>query len=144
MRLLPLTATAAILLSLGTATAAAQPDPSDSPRQAVARTYLDALVSHDASAVPFAPHATRIEMGIQTGFSGPGMADELDHGPLQRSIQGLRNVTLIETGDLVTAHYLLDAGLVGVRLATVSITEKFVIPDGTIHFIEATIVPVAG
>ncbi|MFD3701509.1 hypothetical protein ACFWUP_00020 [Nocardia sp. NPDC058658] len=144
MRLLSVTATAAILLSLGTATAAAQPDPSDSPRQAVARTYLDALVSHDAGAVPFAPNATRIEMGVQTGFSGPGMAAELDHGPLQRAIQGIRNVTLVETGDVVTAHYLLDAGLVGVRLATVSITETFVIPDGTIHFIEATIVPVAG
>ncbi|MFC6010318.1 hypothetical protein [Nocardia lasii] len=144
MRLLSLTATAAILLSLGTATAAAQVDPSDSPRQAVARTYLDALVSHDASAVPFAPHATRVEMGLQTGFSGAQLTDELNHGPLNLTIQGIRDITWVENGDAVTAYYLLDAGLLGVRLTTVSITETFVIPDGTIHTIEATITPTAG
>ncbi len=143
MRLLTLTATAALFLSLGTAAAAAQVDPSDTPRQAVARTYIDALLSHDASAVPFAPDAVRVEMGVQTGYSGPQLTDELDHSIFNLTIQDIRDLTMTEDGDTVTAHYLLDAGLAGVRLATVRITEKFVVPDGTIHAIEATIVPVA-
>ncbi|MFD3508586.1 hypothetical protein [Nocardia sp. NPDC058666] len=144
MRLLPLTATAALLLTLGTSTAAAQVTPSDTPRQAVARTYLDALVSHDASAVPFAPHATRVEMGLQTGFSGPQLSHELNTSVFNLTIQNIRDLTMTEAGDTVTTHYFLEAGLAGVRMATVEITEKFVVPDGTIHYIEATLTPVAG
>ncbi|MBF4997060.1 hypothetical protein IRT45_07825 [Nocardia sp. BSTN01] len=132
----------AAALNAGAGMAAAAPNPADTPRQAVARAYIDALVSHDASAVPFAPDATRVEAGLQTGYSGPQLTQELNHGVQYSVIQDIRDVRMTECGDVVTARYLLDSGVAGVRLMTVDITETFVIPDGTIHTINATIDPV--
>ena len=37
---------------------------------AAAKAYIDALVSHDASTVPFAPGCIRIEFGHQDGILG--------------------------------------------------------------------------
>lgn len=110
-------------------------------REQIAQAYIDALTSHDASAVRFAPNATRVEAGLQTGFSGPQLTNDLDHGVQYCVIEGIRDVQMSEAGDVVTARYLLDSGFVGLRVVTVEITETFVIPDGTIHTIVATIVP---
>ncbi|MGF0318097.1 hypothetical protein [Nocardia fluminea] len=142
MRITHVSALAAVFLALGTATAAAAPNAADSPRQAIARAYLDALVSHDASAVPFAPDATRVEVGLRTGYSGPQLSADLDNGLQYRVIQGIRDLTMSESGDTVTTHYLLDTGVAGIRLTTVEITETFVIPVDSIQTIEATITPV--
>ncbi|MFE9787783.1 hypothetical protein ACFYO7_20610 [Nocardia salmonicida] len=142
MRITHVSALAAAFLALGAATAAAEPNAADSPRQAIARAYLDALVSHDASAVPFAPDATRVEVGLQTGYSGPQLSADLENGIQYRVIQGIRDLTMSESGDTVTTHYLLDSGVVGIRLTTVEITETFVIPVDSIQTIEATITPV--
>ncbi|WP_232839586.1 MULTISPECIES: hypothetical protein [Nocardia] len=138
--------TGAVLAATGLCSGitSAAPHSTDTPRAAVARAYIDALVSHDASAVPFAPDATRVEAGLQTGYSGPQLANDLNHGVQYRVIQGIRDLTIDEAGDVVTTRYLLDSGVAGVRLLTVEITETFVIPDGTIHAITATIVPTAG
>lgn len=125
----------------GAGIATAGSDPADTPREAIARAYIDALVSHDASAVPFAPDATRVEAGLQTGYSGPQLTHDLNHGVQYSVIQDIRDISMSESGDVVTARYLLDSGIAGVRLLTVDITETFVIPDGTIHTITATIVP---
>jgi hypothetical protein len=57
-------------------------------------------------------------------------------------IQGIRDLTMSESGDTVTTHYLLDSGVAGIRLTTVEITETFVIPVDSIQTIEATITPV--
>ncbi|PKV77452.1 hypothetical protein [Nocardia fluminea] len=142
MRITHVSALAAAFLALGTATAAAEPNAADSPRQAIARAYLDALVSHDASAVPFAPDATRVEVGLRTGYSGPQLSADLENGLQYRVIQGIRDLTMSESGDTVTTHYLLDSGVAGIRLTTVEITETFVIPVDSIQTIEATITPV--
>lgn len=142
MRITHVSALAAVFLTLGTASAAAEPNPADTPRQAIARAYLDALVSHDASAVPFAPDATRVEVGFQTGYSGPQLTADLEHGLQYRVIQGYRELTMSESGDTVTTTYLLDTGIAGHRLTTVEIVETFVIPDNEIQTIEATITPV--
>ncbi|MFD3429765.1 hypothetical protein [Nocardia fluminea] len=142
MRITHVSALAAAFLALGTATAAAEPNAADSPRQAIARAYLDALVSHDASAVPFAPDATRVEVGLRTGYSGPQLSADLENGLQYRVIQGIRDLTMSESGDTVTTHYLLDTGVAGIRLTTVEITETFVIPVDSIQTIEATITPV--
>ena len=142
MRITHVSALAAVFLALGTATAAAEPNAADSPRQAIARAYLDALVSHDASAVPFAPDATRVEVGFQTGYSGPQLSADLENGLQYRVIQGIRDLTMFESGDTVTTHYLLDTGVGDIRLTTVEITETFVIPVDSIQTIEATITPV--
>lgn len=125
-----------------TATLALAPGASaETSRSTIARAYLDALVSHDASTVPFAPDATRVEAGIQTGFSGPQLAHDLENGLQYRIIDRIRDLEITESGNLVTTHYLLDTGVAGIPLTTVEIHETFVIPDGTIHTIEATITP---
>ena len=54
---------------------------SDTDRIAAAEAYIDALVSHDADAVPFAPDCTRIEVGLKTGFSGNHLRRSLNRGP---------------------------------------------------------------
>ncbi|MEV6218689.1 hypothetical protein [Nocardia sp. NPDC051833] len=142
MRITHVSAIAATFLALGAGTAAAVPNPADTPRQAIARAYIDALVSHDASAVPFTPDATRVEVGFQTGYSGPQLSADLENGPQYRVIQGVRELTMSESGDTVTTRYLLDTGIAGVRLTTVEIVETFVIPDDAIRTIEADIRPV--
>ncbi len=106
--------------------------------------YLDALISHNAADVPFAPDCTRVEAGIQTGYSGPQLTHDLDTGPQYQLVQRIYDVRLSTAGNVVTARYHLDSGLAGQRLVTVGITETFDIPDGTIHRIVADIVPVSG
>ncbi len=46
---------AATMAVVAPTAASAAPNPADSPNQAMARAYIDALVSHDASAVVFTP-----------------------------------------------------------------------------------------
>lgn len=106
--------------------------------------YIEALTSHDAADVPFAPDCTRVEAGIQTGYSGAQLTHDLDTGPQYQLVQRIYDVRLSTAGDVVTARYHLDSGLAGQRLVTVGITETFDIPDGTIHRIVADIVPVSG
>ncbi|WP_137723031.1 hypothetical protein [Prescottella subtropica] len=125
------------------AVATAAPNPADTPNQAMARAYIDALVSHDASAVRFTPGATRVEVGLQTGFDGPQLTNDLNHGIQYRVVQGVRDLTLTDTGDTVRTRYLLDSGIGGQRLMTVEIVETFDLVDGAIHRIHADIVPVS-
>lgn len=125
------------------AVAFAAPDPADTPNEAMARAYIDALVDHDASAVRFTPDATRIEAGLKTGFNGPQLTNDLNHGIQYRVIQGVRDLTMTESGDTVNTRYLLDAGIAGQRLMTVEITETFEFEDGAIKAIVATISPVS-
>ncbi|MQY17637.1 hypothetical protein [Nocardia macrotermitis] len=113
-------------------------------REAIAMAYLDALTSHNADDVPFAPDCTRVEAGIQTGYSGPQLTHDLDTGPQYQLVQRIYDVRLSTAGTVVTARYHLDSGVAGQRLVTVDITETFDIPDGTIHRIVAEIVPVSG
>ncbi len=141
-RVAVLSAALAASLTAAPGIAGAQPNPSDTERVATARAYLDALVSHDASAVHFAPDATRVEAGLQTGYSGPQLSRDLETGIQYRVIQQIRDLQISEAGDVVTTRYLLDSGVAGIRLTTVQITETFEIPDGTIHTIVADIVPV--
>ncbi len=105
--------------------------------------YLDALISHDASNVPFAPDCTRIEAGIQTGYSGPQLTHDLDTGPQYQLVQRIYDVRMSEAGSVVTARYHLDSGIAGQRLVTVAITETFDIRGGSIHRIVADISPIS-
>ena len=98
---------------------------------AVATRYLDALVSHDGSDVPFAPDCRRTELGNNTGASADEirahLATEIMHG-----ITGYRDARWFVEGDDVIAFYVLDA-----YGTTVDIAERFRIRDGLIHEIEA-------
>jgi hypothetical protein len=117
---------------------------SDDERIAAAQAYIDALVSHDADKVPFAPGCTRIEFGVKTGFSGDHLRRSLNGGPQYRVI---RDATLPEftvDGDSVRAQFDLftKPSLAGRRVGA-HIDEMFLIPaeDGQIHHIRATIRP---
>ncbi|MGW6375330.1 hypothetical protein ACWFRB_04585 [Rhodococcus sp. NPDC055112] len=139
------TAMAVAVIAAGPATAgpavSAAPERVDTEREAVARAYIDALISHDASAVKFAAGATRVEAGLKTGFSGPQMTRDLERGPQYRVIRGIRELRMSESGDVVSTTYLLDAGIGDLRLMTVEITETFEVRDGSIHAIVAHISP---
>ncbi|MGL4306282.1 MAG: hypothetical protein ACRCSF_09005 [Mycobacteriaceae bacterium] len=113
--------------------------PTESVRQAQARAYIEALVSHDSSQVRFTSDATRTELGFQTGFSGPQMSEDLNNGLQYKVIQGVRELEICEEGELVTTRYLLDSGYAGARLMTVEITETFIIPEDSIQTVVADI-----
>lgn len=105
--------------------------------QAIVRHYIDALASHDARAVKFAPGARRVENGITTGRSGPGLAKGLESAFYYRAILAVRDIETTESGDTVHARFLIDAGVLGKRMVTVAVEETFLVPDGSIHLIRA-------
>lgn len=113
-------------------------------RIAVARAYIDALVSHDGASVSFAPDAVRYELGVKTGRSGNHLRRSLSRGPQYRVILGVRELAARVVGDTVHTEYLLDAGFFGRRLMTVRVIEDFGIPadDLRIHRIDAKFRPV--
>ena len=116
---------------------------SDTDRVAAAEAYIDALVSHNADSVPFAPDCTRIEQGMKTGFSGNHLRRSLNRGPQYRIIAAAtdRNFTVI--GDEVRHVHHRDQG--GVRRSPRGgrIDETFLIPagDAKIRYIRARFHP---
>ena len=114
---------------------------------AAADAYVQALLSHDASNVPLAADAHRVENGLVTGVSGADIRFQLDYGPQYRIITAIRDLTWTVTGDTVLGDYLLDTAVPGVpvRLATAHVVETFTIPaDTEIHDINATITATPG
>jgi hypothetical protein len=117
---------------------------SDAERIAAAQAYIDALVSHDADKVPFAPNCSRIEVGIKTGFSGNHLRRSLNRGPQYRIIRDTGVPEFTVDGETVRARFDLvtKPSFVGRRVGA-HIDETFVIPasDGKIHHIRANIRP---
>ena len=120
----------------------------DDHRIAAAQSYIDALVSHDAAVVPFAPDCIRIEQGVRTGFSGNHLRRSLNRGPQYRIIAATTTPEYTVSGDQVRAVYnvLTKASFGGRRIAA-RVDETFVIPaedpDGkaTIHHIRVRFHP---
>ena len=117
---------------------------SDTERIAAAEAYIDALVSHDADAVPFADDCVRIEVGLKTGFSGDHLRRSLNRGPQYRVIGGATDRKFTVNGDEVHATFTIvtKAALAGRRVVA-HVDETFLIParDGKIHHIRAHITP---
>jgi hypothetical protein len=116
---------------------------SDAERIAAARAYIDALVSHDADKVPFAPGCTRIEFGVKTGFSGDHLRRSLNRGPQYRVIREASVPEFSVAGDVVRASFdlLTKPSLAGRRVGA-HVDETFLIPaDGMIHHIKAVVRP---
>jgi hypothetical protein len=117
---------------------------SDTDRIAAAEAYIDALVSHDGDAVPFAPGCIRIEQGIKTGFSGDHLRRSLNRGPQYRIISAAVDRDLVVDGDLVRAKFtVVTKAAVAGRRVVAGIDETFVIPaaDGQIHHIRVRFHP---
>jgi len=102
---------------------------SDDSRIAAAQSYIDALVSHDGDAVPFAAGCIRIEQGIKNGFSGNHLRRSLNRGPQYRFLADTTPPDYRIDGDKVHAAYqvLTKAAFGGRRLAA-RVNETFVIP----------------
>jgi hypothetical protein len=117
---------------------------SKADRIAAAQSYIDALVSHRADTVPFAPDCTRIEAGIKTGFSGNHLRRSLNRGPQFRLIASATPPEVSVDGDEVRTSYdiITKPSLAGWRVCA-HVDETFVIPadDGRIHHIRAHIRP---
>jgi hypothetical protein len=117
---------------------------SDAERIAAARAYIEALASHQADDVPFAPDCTRIEFGIKTGFSGNQLRRDLNRAPQYKVIKSVSEPEFSVNGDEVRAQFELitKPSLAGRRVGA-RIDETFLIPasDGLIHHIRAVVRP---
>lgn len=116
---------------------------SDAERIAAARAYIEALVSHDADKVPFAPGCTRIEFGVKTGLSGDHLRRSLNRGPQYRVIRETSVPEFSVAGDVVRARFdLLTKPSLARRRVGAHVDETFLIPaDGMIHHIKAVVRP---
>ncbi|MGA9873388.1 MAG: 3'(2'),5'-bisphosphate nucleotidase CysQ [Rhodococcus sp. (in: high G+C Gram-positive bacteria)] len=110
----------------------------DSGRVAMAREYIAALTSHDATKVRLAQVCRRVENGRQTGDTGQFIRDELENGAQYTAIVRTRDISIDEWGTEVVARYSLDFD----GGHSVAVTEHFLIPAGDITAITAIIEPV--
>jgi hypothetical protein len=124
------------------------PGTSHADRIAAAQTYIDALVSHDADGVPFAPDCVRIEVGLKTGFSGNHLRRSLNRGVQYRVIKATTPPEFSIDGDTVRARFdLVTKPTLAGRRVGAHIDETFLIPADTpdgqahIHHIRAGIRP---
>lgn len=102
---------------------------SDESRIAAAQAYIDALVSHDGDAVPFAADCTRIEQGIKNGFSGNHLRRSLNRGPQYRLLADTTPPHYRIDGDEVHAAYqVLTKAALGRRRLGAHVEETFLIP----------------
>jgi len=102
---------------------------SEESRIGAAQAYIDALVSHDGDAVPFAVRCTRIEQGVKNGFSGNHLRRSLNRGPQYWVIADTTPPDYRITGDEVHAAYeVLTKAAFGRRRLAARVSETFVIP----------------
>jgi hypothetical protein len=116
----------------------------EAERIAAAQAYIDALVSHDASGVPFAAGCTRVEVGLKTGFSGNHLRRSLNRGPQYLVIRSTTQPEFTVDGDQVRARFdLVTKPSIAGRRVGAHIDETFLIPagDGQLHHIRADIRP---
>lgn len=116
----------------------------DADRIAAARAYIEALATHRADDVPFAPGCTRVEMGVKTGFSGNHLRRSLNRGPQFRLIAATTPPECTVEGDEVRARFdVITKPSVAGRRVCAHVDETFLIPasDGRIHHIRAHIRP---
>ena len=117
---------------------------SDTDRIAAAQSYIDALVSHRADDVPFAPDCVRIENGLKTGFSGKHLRRSLNRGPQFRIISAIVDREFSVDGDEVRASFtVVTKPRIAGRRVVARTEETFLIPahDGKIHHIHARVRP---
>lgn len=117
---------AALLVAIMPARSTAASGCDDACKIAGARAYVDALVSHDASRVPFHPRATRYEQGAQTGFSGEQIRRGLEHDPQYRVIQQVQDASYVVRADgVVVSDYTLAVGIGPVPMGHARVHETF-------------------
>jgi hypothetical protein len=104
---------------------------------AACQAYLDALVRHDASAVPLAADCWRVENGADTGSSGEAIAKGLE-SPIMQTVAGIDDVRWYVDGAAAAAFFTLRVQA-GERRATCRIAERFRVRDGDLIEIESVV-----
>ncbi|HEY7106005.1 MAG TPA: hypothetical protein VH986_06365 [Acidimicrobiia bacterium] len=124
--------------------------PSRDQLVAAASAYLDALVSHDASAVPLAPQAWRVENGRNSGDSGAEIARALE-ADIMGVVTGVRDLVWCVEDDTAIVFYTLDVDLgrlpnvlttgdaAGSETSAKRLGERFRVHDGLLAEIEVVI-----
>jgi hypothetical protein len=110
------------------------------PREALlaaCRAYLDALLSHEAGAVPLAADAWRVENGRDTGDSGAAIARSLESA-VMKMVAGIDDVAWFAEGDQAAAFYTLRIRA-GERSGRCRIAERFRVRAGELVEIEAVV-----
>lgn len=105
-----------------------QTDPAEHARVAAAKSYVDALVTHDASPVTLHPDCTRVEFGVKTGRNGPHIARSLERGPQFRIVHQVSDFTATVDGHSVATRYLVHVRPKVARLAA-PVSETFVVDE---------------
>ncbi|MGJ0118075.1 hypothetical protein ACQ7HM_02610 [Williamsia sp. MIQD14] len=83
-----------------------------------ARAYIEALASHDVSAVRLADGCRRVENGIPTGSSGPAIIHDLDVGRKYRVIRRVEidSIDEVEGGSVQAVFVVHVAFGLGARI----------------------------
>ncbi|MBA3661130.1 MAG: hypothetical protein H0W64_05360 [Gammaproteobacteria bacterium] len=113
----------------------------DASRQcmiAVGKTYLNALVTHDAAFVPLAEDVKRWQNGVKTAANARDLRMSIDTDFAIKTIKQIRDVRWIIDGNQAIAFYLLDTSIpyAKIHASTTRIAERFLITDGLIKEIE--------
>ena len=106
---------------------------------AAAKTYLDALLSHDGSAVPLATDVWRIENGKLTADGADALRKSLA-SEIMHTIQRIDEASWFAAGDCAAVFYTLHARSEGRNLA-MRIAERFRVVEGRLVEIEAVFAP---
>ncbi|MHB8466545.1 MAG: hypothetical protein ACYDH6_15810 [Acidimicrobiales bacterium] len=107
---------------------------------AAANTYLDALLSHDASRIRLAPNARRTENGMDTGDGAAAIRTSLTPPTPDEVNTGMRDKRWFVDADEAIAFYLLDTSTLPpspLHTSTTHLVERFRVDRGLIREIEA-------
>ena len=104
----------------------------------VAQSYLDSLLTHEASAVPLAEHAYRIENGAYMGSTGAEIRAALEHSSMD-FIDRIEDLRWYAAPGSAVAFYTLyvDAGDAGQVVCRIG--ERFRVFGGELVEIEVVI-----
>jgi hypothetical protein len=131
---------AAVPLARGTTATAGCTDPSRDCVIAAATTYIDAFLSKDGSSIRLAQNARRTENGMETGTSGPEIANDMTNNQGDHAIYAIRDLRWFVDGEHAVAYYLQDTSLPNMNVghtSTVHLAERFRVQAGLITEIEA-------
>ncbi|HVV35759.1 MAG TPA: hypothetical protein VHC63_04090 [Acidimicrobiales bacterium] len=140
--LVAITVLSAVALSVAVKPANASGPCTDDSRACVvsaAQSYLDALVSHNASKVRFASNVLRDENGVISGSGAKAMRHQLATSQEYKLITRLHDERWVAEGDEADAFYRIEASAVpgqDVHAATAYVAERFNVVHGLITRID--------
>jgi hypothetical protein len=111
----------------------------DACKVKAAQSYIEALQSHDASAIPLAEHVRRLENNKVNADGADALRQSLNKGAQYRLIRGIRDLNWYVAGNDVFAIYTVDAGLSTGTLASGRTFERFRVENGWITQIEIVV-----